>query len=163
MRMSTKLLTVAGVIVAFTVTATAQQRTGRRPTGPTAGPVFVSALAPPMSPARGRYISVERIASVDGDDNFQAYCASCHGRDGRGAGPAAQALEVPPADLTLIVVRNGTFPSAQVRETIRGNHSGPLVGMPQWTPILQTISLDDSEAMLRLVNLVRHIESVQQR
>ena len=31
---------------------------------------------------------------------FATHCASCHGTDGRGAGPVAAALRTPPADLT---------------------------------------------------------------
>lgn len=36
----------------------------------------------------------------DGADLYVAHCASCHGADGRGDGPAAKGLPVPPADLT---------------------------------------------------------------
>jgi mono/diheme cytochrome c family protein len=36
------------------------------------------------------------IASIEGKDNFEAYCAVCHGRDGKGGGPAAPAMKVPP-------------------------------------------------------------------
>ena len=32
------------------------------------------------------------IQSVEGKDNFEAYCAVCHGRDAKGTGPAAPAM-----------------------------------------------------------------------
>ena len=35
------------------------------------------------------------IASVEGKDNFTAYCAVCHGQDGKGNGPAAPAMKKP--------------------------------------------------------------------
>ena len=47
------------------------------------------------------------IASVEGVDTFQAYCASCHGPNAKGDGPAAKALSKTPADLTMITKRHG--------------------------------------------------------
>ncbi len=40
------------------------------------------------------------IESMYGPDLYRLYCATCHGRDGKGNGPAAAALKVPPPDLT---------------------------------------------------------------
>ena len=37
---------------------------------------------------------------VEGAALFPSHCASCHGAEGRGEGPAAKGLKVPPADLT---------------------------------------------------------------
>jgi putative copper export protein/mono/diheme cytochrome c family protein len=39
-------------------------------------------------------------AIAHGAKLFAAHCSACHGTDARGSGPAAQALPVPPADLT---------------------------------------------------------------
>ena len=39
-------------------------------------------------------------ARASGKALFQQYCASCHGDDGKGAGPAAVAFKVQPPDLT---------------------------------------------------------------
>ena len=38
---------------------------------------------------------------------FVRYCSACHGAEGRGDGPAASALQSPPADLTRIAQRRG--------------------------------------------------------
>ena len=46
------------------------------------------------------------LASL-GAASFQQYCASCHGTDARGNGPAAAALRTRPADLTRIAARRG--------------------------------------------------------
>ncbi|MGG7644509.1 c-type cytochrome [Rhodovulum sp. YNF3179] len=52
---------------------------------------------------------------------FDANCASCHGADGQGDGPAAAGLPVAPSDLTRIAARNGgVFPEAEVMSVIDG-------------------------------------------
>lgn len=142
-----KLLVVAGVILGLAVGVSAQSV-------PTASPV-VNVLR----------VNAERIGTCDGRANFEAYCASCHGTDAKGTGPAARSLEAPATDLTLIVVRhNNSFPAAHVREGIRGNHGdGTLQEMPDWDRVLRSVSTSDQEAMLRLINLVKYIESIQQR
>jgi mono/diheme cytochrome c family protein len=33
---------------------------------------------------------------------FKEYCASCHGADAKGHGPAVRALKVAPPDLTML-------------------------------------------------------------
>lgn len=54
-----------------------------------------------------------------GKTQFQSYCASCHGLDGKGGSPMADSLTKPPADLTKIAARNnGSFPGALVTEMI---------------------------------------------
>ena len=42
------------------------------------------------------------INALAGRDLFEFYCATCHGRDGKGAGPVAGALKTRPADLTAL-------------------------------------------------------------
>jgi mono/diheme cytochrome c family protein len=78
--------------------------------------------------------------SVDsGRDIFVEHCASCHGSDATGNGPAAVLTNTPPADLTRITERaGGTFPAARVMEIITyggkiaAHGSGP---MPVWGKI----------------------------
>jgi mono/diheme cytochrome c family protein len=67
------------------------------------------------------------LRSLAGRDLFEFYCASCHGRDGKGRGHVAAALKTPPADLTLLSQRNGgNFPAARVTDAIRGTKRSPL-------------------------------------
>src|SRR5579864_7586717 len=55
------------------------------------------------------------IRSLTGGDLFQFYCATCHGKDGKGHGPVAAALKIPSPDLTLLQRRNrGAFPRERV-------------------------------------------------
>jgi mono/diheme cytochrome c family protein len=56
------------------------------------------------------------VVTVQGRDLFLRYCASCHGVGGKGDGPAAAALQPPPADLTRLRARYGE--EAPLRQTI---------------------------------------------
>jgi mono/diheme cytochrome c family protein len=56
------------------------------------------------------------VVAVQGRDLFLRYCASCHGVGGKGDGPAAAALQPPPADLTRLRARYGK--EAPLRQTI---------------------------------------------
>src|SRR5579864_4994022 len=65
------------------------------------------------------------IRSVEGPDLYRAYCASCHGLDARGTGPAAASMKVKVPDLTLLAKNHrNEFPADYVRQVIQ---SGLLV------------------------------------
>ena len=104
--------------------------------------------------------------STSGRDNFRAYCASCHGRSGRGDGPLAPELLTPPADLTALSQRSGgAFPRAQVRSYVEGTgrpvpSHGPT-SMPVWGSIFRAFDPYDSRVNQRIDNLVTYIESLQ--
>ena len=88
-----------------------------------------------------------------------AYCAVCHGRDGKGNGPAAEALKVPPADLTILARRNGNrYPSDHVRSAIEGDVRLPAHGSKEMPA---RDAAHSSEVQLRISNLNEHIESMQ--
>ncbi len=53
-----------------------------------------------------RPAEVKLIVSIQGQDLFKSYCASCHGLDAKGKGPMASSLKVPPSDLRRISIRN---------------------------------------------------------
>jgi hypothetical protein len=105
------------------------------------------------------------IHSVEGPDLFRAYCASCHGSDGKGHGPAAAALKTSVADLTVLAKNNGgEFPSNRVRRTIMGENVLVSHGsreMPVWGPIFHQIESDVDRGNVRLENLVQYLESIQ--
>src|ERR1700692_3421848 len=52
-------------------------------------------------------VPIQSTSPVSGKDMYTAYCAVCHGTDGKGGGPAASALKTPPSDLTLLSKNNG--------------------------------------------------------
>jgi mono/diheme cytochrome c family protein len=105
------------------------------------------------------------IRSIEGPDLFQAYCAACHGADGRGGGPAAPALKTKPPDLTLLTRKNrGQFPVASIRETILGEQVVVAHGsreMPIWGPTFHQVEGDMDWGNVRLENLVKYLESIQ--
>ena len=107
------------------------------------------------------------IKSVAGQDLFEFYCASCHGRDGKGHGRVAPALKVPPPDLTTLAQQNrGTFPAARVAGVLKGEErvSTPAHGasdMPVWGPIFKGLDSRDEVNEQRIENLVKYIESIQ--
>ena len=111
-------------------------------------------------------IPVTQTRADSGVEMFKTYCASCHGVDGKGHGPAAEALKVAPSDLTLLKQKNGgKFPANRVTRVIEGDDQITAHGstdMPTWGPIFR--SLDPSNApvtKLRISNVTRYVESIQ--
>lgn len=108
---------------------------------------------------------------ASGSDMFKQYCASCHGVDATGHGPAVPALKVPPPDLTLLARNHhGKYPEMHVYATIRGDVNVPAHGsvdMPVWGAIFQKMSGGGFEAELpsglRMRNLSVYIESLQRK
>jgi mono/diheme cytochrome c family protein len=99
---------------------------------------------------------------------YLAYCASCHGKDGRGDGPAASALKFAPADLTQLAARHGgKFPENYVIQTIRGDSAASSHGskeMPVWGPIFGAMgTASDGVTQLRIRNLAKYLASLQQK
>jgi len=105
------------------------------------------------------------IHSVEGPDLFRAYCASCHGTDGKGHGPAASALKANIPDLTLLAAINGgQFPTRRVRSAITGEDALASHGsrdMPIWGPVFHQIEADVDRGNVRVENLVNYIQSIQ--
>ena len=106
------------------------------------------------------------IQSLSGGDLFRSYCATCHGRDGKGDGPVASALNRRPADLTTIAKRNGgRYPKDRLERFIAGDREATLAHgsseMPVWGPIFQALDPRDTVNRVRIENLVAFIESIQ--
>src|SRR5471032_1727814 len=65
---------------------------------------------------------IKPTQASDAKQMFATYCAVCHGKEGKGNGPAAASLTKVPADLTKISARNGgAFPGVKVRRYIEGS------------------------------------------
>lgn len=109
--------------------------------------------------------STPLIESIKGPDLFRAYCASCHGLDAKGAGPAASQLKAKVPDLTVLATNNqGQFPTLRVRQMIMGDQVVAAHGsreMPIWGPIFHRIEEDQDFGNVRLANLVNYLESIQ--
>lgn len=103
-----------------------------------------------------------------GDKLFRAYCASCHGVDAKGGGPAASSLKKLVPDLTRISQRNGgKFPLDRIQTTISGEDLGTSAhgsrAMPVWGPIFSQIAWDQDLGRVRVYNLAKYLESLQRR
>ena len=108
------------------------------------------------------------IYSVKGPDLYRAHCAACHGLDGKGDGPVASTLKVKPADLTLLAKNSsGSFPEGHIRRIISGDEPTLLSHgsreMPVWGPIFHQIEEDQDFGDVRLQNLIKYLESIQQK
>ena len=62
--------------------------------------VIAGAALPAAAEERGSATRVESVEADRGQSVYRKACASCHGRSGRGDGPAARALDPKPRDFT---------------------------------------------------------------
>jgi mono/diheme cytochrome c family protein len=107
-------------------------------------------------------------ASESGATLFRTYCASCHGLDARGVGPAAAAMRTDPPNLTTYAKRNGgVFPGERLRQIIdgRGIPSHGDRDMPVWGNAFKrtTGGLTDDEVNARIKAITDYIEGIQER
>ena len=104
---------------------------------------------------------------ASGAEMYTAYCAACHGANGKGDGPVAASLKTSPTDLTQLAANNnGKFPTAEVYTAIKGDTAMPVAAhgtkdMPVWGTVFNSMSHSDSEIHLRLANLVRYVDGLQ--
>jgi mono/diheme cytochrome c family protein len=104
--------------------------------------------------------------STYGPDLYRSYCASCHGKDGRGSGPVSPALKVPPPDLTVLSrQQKGVFPAAEVQAILRGTavSAHGSEEMPVWGPIFQALDPSDARVKARVASLVSYLQSIQRQ
>jgi mono/diheme cytochrome c family protein len=118
-----------------------------------------SAVAqPPERPAVPA--AVARGAAI-----YSEHCAVCHGRRGKGNGPAASALTPRPTDLTSLKSPAGTFPSAHLAAVLRGTDPvlahGSSTMMVWGTLFLADANGDRAAADARVGDLVQYIASIQ--
>jgi mono/diheme cytochrome c family protein len=124
----------------------------------------VAAQAPPPQIKEAKATA---FVGIEGKDTFMAYCAVCHGIEGRGNGPAAPALKMPVPDLTTLGQRHGgTFNAMNVERLITGVDKRPAahgdLTMPIWGPIFKSTAADsETTAKLRAANLVQYLKSIQ--
>lgn len=107
-------------------------------------------------------------SAVSGKLLFLNHCASCHGLDARGAGPAAIALKVQPPDLTALAKANqGKFPYDSVRQAISGENAPAAHGsreMPTWGAMFLAMNgVNQKDAEQRIKVLTEYIKSLQKK
>ncbi len=121
----------------------------------------------PAQQTKIKKVPAQYTSPSSGEEMYVAYCASCHGKDGKGNGPAAPALKQAPSDLTCLTstARDKQFPELHVQQAIRGDATYPAHGskeMPVWGPIFSSLgSSNGTAARQRVFVLTRYIESLQ--
>jgi mono/diheme cytochrome c family protein len=127
-----------------------------------AGTYLANARQAPMI----KYTPAENISAANGAEMFRAYCGVCHGADGRGAGPAVDALKKRPADLTQLSRKNeGKFPARHVGNVIQGSDVVAAHGsreMPVWGTVFRTLG-DSATVKIRVDNLTAYLQSLQRQ
>lgn len=113
-------------------------------------------------------VPAEYTSPASGAEMYHSYCASCHGADAKGNGPAAVALKSAPTDLTLLARKNGgKFPADRFRAVLTGKAAVPAHGsqeMPVWGKIFWKMSEGhQGEVQQRVFNLSNYVESLQQK
>jgi len=98
---------------------------------------------------------------------FDQHCALCHGKGGKGDGPAASTMTRRPTNVTLMQKRHGAFFAAQAESAIRGTdpvvaHGAP--GMMLWGAIFRANARGDEAAVdARVRDLLAFMESIQEK
>jgi mono/diheme cytochrome c family protein len=143
-----KLILIFAVLMAFTCSVVAQDQTQDQ------------------SKKTIEHVTIKSTSPVSGKEMYISYCAVCHGKDGKGGGPAASALKVPPTDLTLLSKNNGgKYPEMKISSTIRGTSDLAAHGskdMPVWGELFWNMSHGHSgEVQQRVANLTEYIGTLQ--
>jgi mono/diheme cytochrome c family protein len=130
------------------------------------------ALPQSKTPA-GAGQSTSTAKELSGAEMYRTYCASCHGLDGKGSGPAAAALKKTPPDLTLISKRNkGEFPAFRIAHIIYGYEieDGYEIeavhgsrDMPVWGDYFRDRNRDEAMLAPREHNPTEYLRSIQQK
>ena len=119
-----------------------------------------------LANAQTKQPTIKKVPAVQtnptgGAEMYNSYCAACHGRQGKGDGPAAVALTKKPTDLTLLAKNlGGPVPMKYFQDKISGEPMTPAHGsadMPVWGPIFRHLGNDE----LRMYNLKKYVDSLQ--
>jgi len=108
-----------------------------------------------------QHAPIKETSPASGKEMYTTYCAVCHGTDGKGGGPAASALKVPPTNLTQLSKNSGgKYPALKVTSAIRGEGDVPAHGskdMPVWGSLFWNMSHGhEGEVQQRVANLTKY-------
>lgn len=106
--------------------------------------------------------------------DYQNYCADCHGLGGKGDGPSRLTIPMnpPPTDLTQMAKKNGgQFPFDEVVASVDGRKNIPSharLQMPFWGTTLQKPGKEftpesNADVKKRIESMARYVEHLQQK
>ncbi len=119
--------------------------------------------------SRGPQKAPPTVSTItSGPELYTAYCASCHGVSGKGEGPAASALKVPPPDLTTLAKRNGgRYPDGHIYQVIEWGGAIASHGsrqMPVWGVAFRPLTGENQKQVSdRIKALTDYIGTLQQK
>src|SRR5208282_3241426 len=113
-------------------------------------------------------------AAQSGTQDYQNYCAECHGLGGKGDGPSRLTIPMnpPPTDLTQMAKKNGgKFPFDEVVDSIDGRKNipsheriqMPFLGTTLQKPGKEFTPESNAEVKKRIESMARYVESLQQK
>jgi uncharacterized membrane protein len=117
-------------------------------------PYFTSSLGAPTAPAPAPADGAASAADTSAHATFAARCATCHGEQGHGDGPAAKALNPPPQDLGDPAWHDGITDEVLAEVIRRG---GAVRGKSVAMPANPDLAADEA----RLAALVAHVRSLR--
>lgn len=125
-------------------------------------------VANAQQPSGTVLVPVDKTPAANGKQMYISYCASCHGVDGKGAGPVALSLQKQPADLSALSRNNGgKFPTQHVIAVLQFGSQAAAHGtaeMPVWGPVFGRMDVNDPQSSmrsLRISNVARYVETLQ--
>ena len=96
--------------------------------------------------------------------DYEFYCASCHGKTGKGDGPVSPELRTKPSDLTSLAKNNGgVFPAEILYRIIDGRRTIRSHGtyeMPVWGFVFPNSGSKDV-ARDRILGIIGYLKSIQ--
>ena len=131
--------------------------------------IAVAAVAQQAAKPEVKHVTAPYTSPASGPEMYKAYCASCHGTDAKGNGPAAPAMKQQPSDLTQLSKSNsGKFPSDRISAILLGKADVVAAhgskDMPVWGPVFWKMSqAHQAEVQQRVYNLTKYLESLQQK
>ena len=121
----------------------------------------------PSSQIKLKMVRIPPYPVDAGKEMFSSYCASCHGEDGKGYGPASPAMSRGVPDLTRLASQNrGIYPKYKVTTAMSrfsdSHHAATRSEMPDWYKAF--VYLDQScpaSAEVRARFISKYVETLQ--
>ena len=133
--------------------------------------LITSGLAAAEVVIKQRPLTWDDVEGKNGEQMYATLCASCHGVEGRGDGPAAQVLPQPVPDLTHMPRdHEGLINHGRIEKIIAGKDRKvrhDVVDMPKWERQFKYVRTgwNDREryvfARKKIHALANHVESLQ--